>query len=473
MIKKYIFCVGLSLLALGVKAQHYALFGTRTMFDGFENPAIKTFRLDSSGKYASNFLFPNFGLTGANKGDAQDVVRRAMNEGVFTTRGLAIGDGIPNTLFQHSNVYLATFKIFRHYKYSQEFGFAWQVRTDGKVDYTNESLAVIDTYRRFENVPYNDVFRTSGYAQSYHQFSFSVRENWDKRLAFGLKVSLLSGMTYNEIHVDKSYIYADVAADKLDIGLAGRYRGSFLYKDDISRKTFFPTFKNPGASISFGTTYNSRSGFFMMGNVKDLGFIKWNKNSYIAHVNRLKTIVPVSTYSSDDVNEELKDFIDEVDVQGSFYSPTNAKADFLLSRTFNFYKPSLIVSKNLFHAGGDVALVNTFSYGNVSASLTPAYNFNDFVMFGVQAMYQSPNFEFFVGTDNLGKSLSAVRGLSKQDATVGTGYLGGAVYMGLGIKFGKTVNHPMNLSTMPGVNGEKPYKGFFRSLFTLFQRKDY
>jgi hypothetical protein len=42
--------------------------------------------------------------------------------------------------------------------------------------------------------------------------------------------------------------------------------------------------------------------------------------------------------------------------------------------------------------------------------------------------------------------------------------------MGIGIKFGKKVEHPFNLSTMPGVNGQKPYKGFFRSLFNLFRR---
>ncbi len=88
-------------------------------------------------------------------------------------------------------------------------------------------------------------------------------------------------------------------------------------------------------------------------------------------------------------------------------------------------------------------------------------------------MYQTPNFEFFLGTDNLGKSISTARGLSQSDAGVGTGYMGASVYMGLGIKFGRTVNHPMNLSTMPGVNGEKPYKGFFRSLFTFFQGKQY
>jgi len=471
--KKYLLLFGLLFGFKNIKAQHYSMFNTRSMFDGFENPAVKTFTLDSSGKFASNFFFPNFSANAANKGSAEDVIRRAANEQIFSTAGLPIGQGIPNTLFENSNIYLFTFKIFTHFRYGQELGFAWQVRSDARVDYTNETLAILDSYDRFNAVPYHDVFKTSGYQQSYHQFSVSIRENWDKKLALGVKLSLLSGIAYNELNIDHSYIYADAANDRLDIGLTGNYKGSFINKDEVNTKTFLPFFKNPGLSMSIGTTYNANSGYFIMANIKDLGFIKWRKSSYIAKFNAIKSIYAPASNRDKDINEELVDFVNDVQDQKSFITPTNAKADFMISRTFNFYKPALIVSKNLFHAGGDVAFVNTFKFNNISASLTPAYNFNNFIMFGLQGMYQTPNFEFFLGTDNLGKSISTARGLSQSDAGVGTGYMGASVYMGLGIKFGRTVNHPMNLSTMPGVNGEKPYKGFFRSLFTLFQRKQY
>jgi hypothetical protein len=472
---KKIYCLLFMLLgAIGtLRAQHYGLFNTRSMFDGFENPAMKTFTLDSSSKYASNFFFPNFSINAANKGSAQDVVRRAINENRFGTTGLPIGDGIENTAFGNANIYVFTFKVFSHYKYGQELGFAWQIRSDTRVDYTNETLAILDNYERFNSVPYTDVFKTSGYEQSYHQFSVSVRENWDKKLALGIKLSLLSGIAYNELDIDHSYIYADAANDRLDIGLTGRYRGSFIDKSEINKKTFVPLFKNPGLAMSIGTTYRSNSGYFIMANVKDLGFIKWNKKAHVANFNTIKSIYASSTNSRADVNEQILDIFDETDAQKGFYTPTNAKADFMISRTFNFYKPALIISKNLFHAGGDFAFVNTFKFDKVSATLTPAYNFNDFILFGIQGMYQTPNFEFFLGTDNLGKSISTARGIKKGDAGIGTGYMGAAVYMGLGVKFGKTVNHPMNLSTMPGVNGERPYKGFFRSLFTLFQGKQY
>jgi hypothetical protein len=473
MAKRYLLFLSLLVIVSGAKAQHYALFGTRTMFDAFENPAVKTFTLDSSRKFASNLIIPNFSFNAANKGDAQQVMRRLINEGRFTAKDLEIGIGIPNTSFANTNLYLLTFKLFRHYKYNQEFGFAWQVRSDVKLNYTNEGVAVIDTYQRFENVPYIDVFKTHGYAQSYHQFSFSVRENWDQRLALGVKFSILSGITYNELHIDHSYIYADEINDRLDIGITGRYRGSFITGSEVDRNNFFPTFKNPGAAISLGTTYNSRSGYFIMANVKDLGFIKWSSSSHVANYNTIKSISPASTYSTADINDEIEDIVDDADEQKGFFVPTNAKADFLISRTFNFYVPSVIISKNLFHSGGDIAFVNTFKFNNISASLTPAYNFNNFVLFGVQGMYQTPNFEFFLGTDNIGKTLSTVRGIKQSDENVGTGYNAASFYLGFGIKFGRVVNHPLNLSTMPGVGGQKPYKGFFRSLFTLFQSKEY
>jgi hypothetical protein len=471
--KRYILLFGLILVFTKINAQHYGLYNTGSMFDAFENPAVKTFTLDSSYKYASNFFFPTLSINAANKGDAQNVVRRAMNEHIFSTTDLAIGDGIPNTLFQHTNIYLATFRIFRHYKYNQEFGFAWQIRSDALVNYTNEGLAVIDSYRRFSDIPYEDVFTTNGYQQTYHQFSFSVRENWDKRLALGVKFSLLSGIAYNELNIDHSYLYSDLAADRLDVGIAGSYKGNFLTNNELDSLNYFPTFKNPGLSISIGTTYNSISGFQIMGNIKDLGFIRWNKKSHVAKFNTIKSIFSASTNSSNDINEEITDIVESSDEQKAFFSPTNAKADLLISRTFSFYKPSLIISKNLFHGGGDIALVNSFKFGNVTASLIPVYNFNDFIMFGVQGMYKTPNFEFFLGSDNIGKTLSTARGLEASDATIGTGYIGASIYMGMGIKFGRVVNHPMNFSTMPGVNGAKPYKGFFRSLFNLFQSKSY
>lgn len=470
MIKKLFLFFAFLLSLNTTKAQQYGLFNTQTLFDAFENTAMKSFTLDSSRKFASNFLLPSFSINAKNTGSTADVIRKAINEGILDTRNLAFGTGEINNVNQHTNVYLATLKIYSSYKYNQEVGFAWQIRSDANVNYTNETLGILDSYKRFNGNPINNAFNSNGYQQSYHQFSISVRENFNKRLAFGLKMSLLSGIAYNSINISQSYLYADENNDQLVVGIRGSYRGNFLYSDEIERKMLFPTFKNPGAAISLGTTYLSRSGFFIMGNIKDLGFIKWNNQSHSVGVNTTKNITNLSTKTSSDVVEEITDIIKDADSQSGFITPTNAKADFLISKTFGFYTPNVIVSKNLFYQGGDIALVNRFTYNNFSASITPAYSLDQTFMLGLQAMYRSPNFEVFLGSDNLGKSLAIANGINQSDATIGSGYNGASFYMGFCFKFGQVVNHPSNFSTMPGVNGEKVYKGVFRSMFNLFKK---
>lgn len=453
------------------KAQHYALYNTRTLFDALENPAVKAFTLDSSGKFASNLFLPNFSINAAHKGDAQSVLRTIINESILNTQDLPIGTGSFNNAFANVNIHVLNFRIFSSHKYNQEIGFAWQLRADADAKYTNESLAIFDSYKRFEEqTPYTNLFNDKAYQQSYHQFSVSIRENWDKKLALGVKLSLLSGIAYNDLQINNSYFFADIPNDRLDIGLNGTYRGSFIESDELERKTLLPTFKNPGLSITIGTTYTSKNGYFLMGNIKDLGFIRWSKNSHKARLNAIQSIYNLSTKSNSQIANEITDVAYDSDVQQAFTTPTNARADFLISRTFGFYKPSIIVSKNLFYKGGDLAFVNTFTINKFAASLTPVYNLNNLIMFGVQGMYKTPNFEFFLGSDNIGKSISLAKGLSQQDRAIGTGYNAGSFYMGLGIKFGKKVEHPMNISTMPGVNGEKTYRGFFRSMFNLFKK---
>ena len=447
-----------------LKAQQYGLFNTKTLFDAFENPAQKAFVLDSSRQYASNFLLPYLGLGGANKGDANYTLKGLANGGYFDTDGIPIGEQRRNTVIQNTNVYLATFRIFKSYKYHKELGFSWQVRSDAFADYTNETLVAIDNYGRFTSAQ-TGLFNGNGYGQSYHQFSVTYRENWNKRLSFGAKLSLLSGMTYNKADINASSIDVDPITNAVSIGLQGLYKSNFLDKEEIKTKTFLPTFKNPGLSVSAGTTYTSKSGFFLMGNIKDLGFIKWNNKSHVIAINNGIVLDRTSTDKQDEISDQLYDVLTGNDVQKSFYTATNAKADFLISRRFGFYTPNFIISKNLFYRGGDVVLVNNFRYNEFSVALSPTYNMNGFGMLGAQGMYQTPNFEFFMGTDNMLKSVNLFRVSSPLKNTAGASF-----YMGLGIKFGYTVEHPQNSSYMPGLNGDNETT-FLSKIFGIFKRK--
>ncbi|KQM76928.1 hypothetical protein ASE74_16775 [Pedobacter sp. Leaf216] len=460
----------LALACFGVaNAQQYALFGTKTMFDAFENPSQKSFTLDSSRKFSSNFLLPYFGVNAINKGGSKFFIRRLTQEGEYNTSGIPIGTGEINHFFQNSNIYLATFRLFKSYKYQKEMGFSWQIRSDANIDYTNETLAIFDSFERFnKGQQYYGLFDTKGYEQSYHQFSFTYRENWNKRLAFGLKASILSGILYNKLDISNSYLYIDPTASALLIGLNGTYSSNFSDFNEVDKKNFFPNFKNPGLSLSFGTNYTTKKGLFLMANIKDLGFIWWRSNTQRTTVNQSKIIEDLGDRNN--TNQEIKDIFLLSEQSKKFLTPTNAKLDIYLSKRYGFYKPGLAVSKSLFYKGGDIALVNAFIANNFSGSITPLYNFNDVFMVGLQGKYQTPNFEIFMGTDNLVATSFQTYGLLKKDATIGSGPNGASFYMGVGIKFGNVVNHPQFADVIPGIN-DKEEGSFFKNLFSVFKRK--
>ncbi|MBC7565622.1 MAG: hypothetical protein H7223_01490 [Pedobacter sp.] len=454
-----------------LEAQQFGLFNTQTMFDGFENPAQKTFMLDYSRKFSSNFFLPNFGITISNKGN-NDFVRTLVNERKYEVGNIPLGSNHYNTLSVNSNVYLATLRIFHSYKYQKEIGLSWQVKSEGRADYTNETVALIHSFKILEEsglTNFYDALNNKGLAQSYHQFSLSYRENYDKKLAFGAKLSLLSGITYNRLNITESNFTQQGLEKDIVIKLQGYYKASFLYSDELRKRDLIPSFKNPGISVTLGTTYTAKNGLFVMANLKDLGVIRWGKGSAIANFDRTILIANPDTLTSDEVGNKITDIVLQSASRKAFYALTNAKIDFLISKSFNYYTPSLILSKNVFYKGGEVAFVNKFSYKEFSLSAIPNYNIDGLMLFGLQGMYKTPNFEVYLGSDNIFKSVSQFNGVSARDATIGTGYNSASFYMGVGFKFGRIVEHPQNSSTMPGINDNE--SSFFRRLFSVFSRK--
>ncbi|CAM4125433.1 hypothetical protein SAMN06265348_103216 [Pedobacter westerhofensis] len=439
--KTYVLFCFTTIFTVNVSAQQYGLFHTNTLFDAFENPAQRAFVLDYSRQFASNFFLPNLGLNGGNKGDVNYAIKTRLNEGEIDTEQIPAGNNTRNKFYGNANVYLLTFRSYLSWRDNKEIGFSWQVRADGDADYTNETAIAAKTFGRL-NTSQDGLFNGDGYAQTYHQFSLSYRQDETDELAFGGKLSLLSGITYNSGRVDESSLTVNPRSSS--VALQGVYKGSFLKKDDIDKKMLIPDFKNPGLSLSFGSSYrDAASGIFLMGNLKDLGFIRWNKNSSTAVINDVITLN--RNPGANDLARRVSALVSNKAVQGSFYTPTNAKADFLISKTYGLYTPGFIVSKNLFYNGGDVVLVNTFKMNEFSLAFVPAYNMNKIVLFGAQGIYQTPNFECFMGTDNLFKSSTLLKSTSYSS----TGTIGASFYMGLNIKFGYVVEHPLNSSYIP------------------------
>ncbi|RZK72523.1 MAG: hypothetical protein EOO85_19060 [Pedobacter sp.] len=470
MLRKFTYLCCLIFFANQSKAQQYGLFNTKTLFDGFENTAQKTFVLDYSRQYASNFFLPNLTINANTDGNDQ-LFRLLARTGLSTTKDSLSQNKYLNMLLQSPNIYLFNYKIFKSYKYHKELGFSWQLRTDVEFNYNKESLDILDNYKtnpNFINIPLANSFNSFDRVQSYHQFSLSYRENYNKKLAFGAKVSVLSGVLYNSLNLDNTSFIFNQAEDKITMELQGDFRTSFVEGSKLSNKLFIPTFKNPGLAISLGTTYTAKSGVFIMANLKDLGFIRWNETSF----QQFDTPVPISLAAGREVshieNRIAAAVANPGDDNRSFYSPTNARADFLVSKPYGNFTPSLVLSKNVFFKGGDATLVNRFNFNNFSASISPSYNLAKLFMVGAQGMYQTPNFEAYLGTNNVFNTSSHAK-INKHNGTIGTGYNSLAVYAGIGIKFGYFVEHPQNSSYMPGLDEEET--SFFKRLFSIFSRK--
>jgi hypothetical protein len=77
-------------------------------------------------------------------------------------------------------------------------------------------------------------------------------------------------------------------------------------------------------------------------------------------------------------------------------------------------------------------------------------------------MYKSPNFEFYLGSNQLFKTYNFTKGFISQDSGSAKGNTAASFYLGFSLKFGTPVEHQANASIIPGLD-DKP--GFFKRLF--------
>jgi len=467
--KIYLPLVALIGLSFAAHSQQYALFNTKTLFDSFENPAQKSFVLDSSRQFASNFLIPYLELNSLSKGNSNTAIGNLVRQGYTQNR---TGEFLnPKLMRENVNVYLLAIRLFKYQKYHSEMGFSWQIKSETQIDYDEKISRGLfyETFDRFATVPRINVFNNNGKFQAYHQISFNYRENYTKRWALGAKVSLLSGIGYSEFNASRSN--AAITRTNLDVDMAAKFRLNYPDGGQINFKNALP-FKNLGAAITLGTTYTTKSGIFLMANVKDLGFIRWGKKSYSGSFNVTENIPFVNQYREEDrLQKALDQMAEDNTQQKAFVTPINSRADFLISKTFGFYTPNLIVTKNIFTNYGEAALVNTIKRGTFSMSVIPSYDTDKNFRLGLQGMIQTPNFEMFLGTNDLKQTYRAAKEIQKNDQAMATGYNRAAVYLGMAFKIGYVVEHPMNMSWMPGVGEDKDRKSFFGRIFGMFKKK--
>ena len=443
----------LSLFSSFTFAQQFGLTGTGTLFDGFESPARKTFKVDSSRKYAFNFLIPTVSVNSAFTGPAQQSFKDLVFERVITA-DLPIGaDEGDNTLHLNSNNYILMFRTYRNIYWDREIGFSWQIRQHGRVRATNETFVLMENIGKFagpDQLQNSGMFNNKGLSQLYHQFSMTYREDLDKRTGLGVKLSALSGILYNKFDIVRSDIR--FAADSHVLDLSGFYRSSAGFDSlDLAREAA-PSFRNPGVSVSLGFTRKAPGGWNVTGNLKDLGVIRWNRESRKYSFDRELSVA--NTHTAEGRKEflnDMKKLLKENTEQKAFFAPTDGKAEIQLERDLDWYRPHLVLSKSLFYPGGNIALVNHFAVRNFVFTALGDYSLDRYFQLGGQALYKTPNFEWFVGSDQLFKTYYATRSILEKSSAYGQGYTGASVYFGIGFRFGPVMEHPLNSGSIPGV----------------------
>jgi hypothetical protein len=256
-----------------VYSQQYSLYNSRTLYDSFENPSQRAYQVDTSRRFAFNFLIPVISLNSTFAGPAESAFKSLLYDGIFNGRDITLGENRMNTMSLNSNNYVAMLRILKSVKKYKEMGISWQIRNDFRASVTNEVFAVFDDYRVFNANNLSNIFNIKGYNQTYHQFSFVYRQNYTKRFSVGAKFSLLSGISNTSIKVDKSEINMDELNDQFDVSVRGRLRSSFKF-DNFQREMLNPNFKNAGLSITAGASYRLKGWLVNIGKCEGPGIYK-------------------------------------------------------------------------------------------------------------------------------------------------------------------------------------------------------
>ena len=465
---KRVLFLALFVLPFLVKAQHWALYNTGTLYDSFENPSQKTFTPDSSRRIAFNCFIPNGGMSYAGRGPAEATIRQLFYLGPLDPKGLDNNDLTYNKLFADGNIYVAMLRVFKSIEYNREWGLSWQVKAEGDLAITNQTFTTFHNPTITEDINFNDNLNNFGKGQLYHQLSFTYRENYNRRLAFGGKISYLSGIGYSKLKIDHSRVNVNSETETFDVYFKGSYQSNFLH-NNFSKRLLIPFFDNPGMAVSASFNYKTLRGLNIMGTIKDLGFILWRRTPYRYEIDGEAT---VDASEQKTIANQLQHYIERDILQDpvteKFSSSTNGKAELLFSKIYGSFQPNLILSKSLIAKTGNVVLVNNYNYKWFKASLTTGYDFRKVIDIGGQLMYKTPNVEFFLGSDRLFKSLMIVKGVSSMQADLadkkqnetppGSGYSGASAYLGFSLKFGKILYRWQNTSSVPGLKMPKMKK---------------
>ncbi|ADY52313.1 hypothetical protein Pedsa_1756 [Pseudopedobacter saltans DSM 12145] len=438
-----VFCILISLCYSKSHAQDFSLTHTGTLYSSFENPVETSYTAEKSKRYNINFFLPSLSMDFRIKGEAETAFKSILLGNDINSSSISSVSNNTNNIHITGNGYVFMMKMLYTAEYQREMGISLQFKNEGNFDLSNTALVIPYSSSIFKSGTYPDLFNSNYKNIAYWQLGLSYRENYNSKLAFGGKLSLLSGAAYSEMNINSSNL--EVNENNYQLQLTGAFTNSFG-SNQPKIKAFLPGLKNPGVGISLGTSYLFNNKMFLTAHLKDAGIIFWNKKtpqflfSDSLTVDRFK--------GKDTYREHYRDSLTvmldrNTGYAGAFHTWTSSKIEFALSKTFDSYKPVLIASKNLLNSDGFIALQNNYIYRSLNLALSPAYYFDSKLNIGSLFMIKSANVDFYLGTEKLLPTYYLGKTYIKKDESIGKSPTQANIFFGLNLKFGKM------MQTMP------------------------
>ncbi|MBS7565194.1 hypothetical protein KHS38_12345 [Mucilaginibacter sp. Bleaf8] len=471
---KFFLCLLLTACSITAFAQKFSQYNTGTLYESFENPSQAVFKQDTTRTIAFNFFVPNVNTFVYLKGNAQTTLKSRLFLSGYDTQNLQIGQTQPNHILANANIYLFMFKFLSNQNGDQELGASMQIKGNGRGNFTDETFALFNGSEAFEtDRPYNNIFNSNGYYESYMQLSLTYREKVTKDLSLGFKLSGLMGIAYDRISVNESSIQFDPSGNNADWYMRGSYSSSYEL-GQFNRRLISNAYKNPGAAISIGANYTAPGNIQIQANLKDFGFIHWSNQfrTYRFGTFGNSTLLTGLLTNSRESNvfTGLANLVQEMPEQHARTLPIEGRAELAVSRKFAgeklSYTPTAIISKNVYHPGATAALVNHIQFGPMVLTATGAMD-NYVTSIGGQLMYQAPNVEFYIGSEQLTQTGNLYRSNNGNAAAVEKNmpYSGGSIFVGFSVKFGKRFERWRNSSYTPTGGGSGPLGRLWTKMF--------
>lgn len=443
-----------------VWAQRFSMYNTGTLYDSFENPSQAAFIADTTKNIALSFI-GNASIYTYLIGNAQTPVKRRIflsepDEGTFTS-----GQNSINKALVQSNVYLGMIKMFTSLSGRVELGASYQIRANARGFATDATADLINGGSYYESLTNKDnVFNGRGFYEGFHQLSVTYREKVTRTFALGIKLSALLGIDYNKINIDQSRLTADTMPL-----VRGRYQATYI-DGRYPKRDLLPSFSNPGAAIGIGATFIAPGGIVFQGNIKDLGFIRWARRA--------------ATYRFDESSGSgitggpqnvFRQAIRDNENYSSFVKPILGRAEFAVAKKFVFgsvmYQPTALVSQQLYGQGAALALINQVSFGTFSTSFSGILNEDKKFDLGLQLMYKKPNFELFIGSEQLGNTFNLYSAYNDNNSAITSSrsHSGASIYFGFSFKIGKLIERWKNESYYPDGSEQGPLGKRWNDLF--------